>query len=337
MHTRLSRYVDGRNDPDQDITSGLSPYLHFGHLSATRSFTRDARARAGSATCHGAAAARAPAGGACRRPPTRSSTSSSRGASWASTCAPTGQTTTATSRSRRGRTRRWPRTPGTRGRTLYTHDEFEAAQRTTRSGTRRNANSSARGASTTTCGCCGARRSSSGRHRRGRAGDVMIELNNRYALDGRDPNSYSGIFWTSAATTAPGAPSGPIFGTVRYMSSENTARKMRVRLPRCTWSATLGQNCNGACHRYIPSAARIAIDVTRIAYVLRRAAVRFLPPIGSGTGHGLRRRADHRRHGRGDRTRHGRGTRRRHHRRRPHRERARARRRHARRRCAARR
>ena len=23
----------------------------------------------------------------------------------------------------------------------------------------------------------------------------MIELNNKYALDGRDPNSYSGIFW----------------------------------------------------------------------------------------------------------------------------------------------
>ena len=23
----------------------------------------------------------------------------------------------------------------------------------------------------------------------------MIELNNRYALDGRNPNSYSGIFW----------------------------------------------------------------------------------------------------------------------------------------------
>ena len=36
---------------------------------------------------------------------------------------------------------------------------------------------------------------------------TMIELNNRYALDGRDPNSYSGIFWISAATTGPGAPS----------------------------------------------------------------------------------------------------------------------------------
>jgi len=25
--------------------------------------------------------------------------------------------------------------------------------------------------------------------------DAMIELNDRYALDGRDPNSYSGILW----------------------------------------------------------------------------------------------------------------------------------------------
>ncbi len=25
---------------------------------------------------------------------------------------------------------------------------------------------------------------------------TMIELNDRYALDGRDPNSYDGIFWT---------------------------------------------------------------------------------------------------------------------------------------------
>jgi deoxyribodipyrimidine photo-lyase len=57
---------------------------------------------------------------------------------------------------------------------------------------------------------------------------VMIELNNKYALDGRDPNSYSGIFWTFGRYDRPWAPERPIFGTVRYMSSENTARKMPV-------------------------------------------------------------------------------------------------------------
>ena len=58
---------------------------------------------------------------------------------------------------------------------------------------------------------------------------VMIELNNKYALDGRDPNSYSGIFWTLGRYDRPWGPERPVFGTVRYMSSANTARKMRVK------------------------------------------------------------------------------------------------------------
>jgi deoxyribodipyrimidine photo-lyase len=57
---------------------------------------------------------------------------------------------------------------------------------------------------------------------------VMIELNNKYALDGRDPNSYSGIFWTLGRYDRPWF-ERPVFGTVRYMSSDNTARKMRVK------------------------------------------------------------------------------------------------------------
>jgi deoxyribodipyrimidine photo-lyase len=58
---------------------------------------------------------------------------------------------------------------------------------------------------------------------------VMIELNNRYALDGRDPNSYSGIFWCLGRYDRPWGPERPIFGTVRYMSSANTARKLHLK------------------------------------------------------------------------------------------------------------
>lgn len=58
---------------------------------------------------------------------------------------------------------------------------------------------------------------------------VMIELNNKYALDGRNPNSYSGIFWTLGRFDRPWAPERPVFGVVRFMSSANTARKVRVR------------------------------------------------------------------------------------------------------------
>jgi deoxyribodipyrimidine photo-lyase len=57
---------------------------------------------------------------------------------------------------------------------------------------------------------------------------IMIQLNNKYALDGRDPNSYSGIFWILGRYDRPWGPERPIFGTVRYMSSENTARKLDV-------------------------------------------------------------------------------------------------------------
>ena len=58
---------------------------------------------------------------------------------------------------------------------------------------------------------------------------IMIELNNKYALDGRDPNSYSGIFWCLGRFDRPWAPERPIFGSIRYMSSDNTAKKVRVK------------------------------------------------------------------------------------------------------------
>ncbi|MEO5822562.1 MAG: deoxyribodipyrimidine photolyase [Vicinamibacteraceae bacterium] len=59
--------------------------------------------------------------------------------------------------------------------------------------------------------------------------ETMIVLNNKYALDGRDPNSYSGIFWCLGRYDRPWGPEREIFGTVRYMSSENTARKLKVK------------------------------------------------------------------------------------------------------------
>ena len=57
----------------------------------------------------------------------------------------------------------------------------------------------------------------------------MITLNNRYALDGRDPNSYSGIAWCLGRFDRAWGPERPIFGKVRYMSSESALRKLRLR------------------------------------------------------------------------------------------------------------
>lgn len=58
--------------------------------------------------------------------------------------------------------------------------------------------------------------------------DIMIELNNKYALDGRDPNSYSGIFWCFGRYDR-GWTERDILGKVRYMSSDSTQRKLNLR------------------------------------------------------------------------------------------------------------
>ncbi|AMV73333.1 deoxyribodipyrimidine photo-lyase [Desulfuromonas sp. DDH964] len=57
---------------------------------------------------------------------------------------------------------------------------------------------------------------------------IMFQLNDRYALDGRDPNSASGIGWCLGRYDRPWGPERPIFGKIRYMSSANTARKFRL-------------------------------------------------------------------------------------------------------------
>lgn len=59
--------------------------------------------------------------------------------------------------------------------------------------------------------------------------DFMIELNNKYGLDGRDPNSYCGILWVLGRTDRAWGPKRPIFGSVRYMTSDSTRKKVRLR------------------------------------------------------------------------------------------------------------
>ena len=58
---------------------------------------------------------------------------------------------------------------------------------------------------------------------------ILEHLNNKYALDGRDPNSYTGILWCFGLFDRPWTPERSVFGKVRYMSSENTARKFPLR------------------------------------------------------------------------------------------------------------
>ncbi|MDP3499692.1 MAG: deoxyribodipyrimidine photolyase [Myxococcales bacterium] len=57
----------------------------------------------------------------------------------------------------------------------------------------------------------------------------MERLMNKYSLDGRDPCSYSGYLWVLGRYDRAWGPERPIFGSVRYMSSTNTAKKISVK------------------------------------------------------------------------------------------------------------
>jgi deoxyribodipyrimidine photo-lyase len=62
----------------------------------------------------------------------------------------------------------------------------------------------------------------------GTAAQLMIDLHGRYALDGRDPNTYTNILWCFGLHDRPWA-ERPIFGKMRYMSLEGMKRKTNTR------------------------------------------------------------------------------------------------------------
>ncbi len=61
-----------------------------------------------------------------------------------------------------------------------------------------------------------------------RALEIVLHLNNKYGLDGRDPNSYSGVFWVFGRYDRAWGPERPIFGKIRYMTCDSTRRKYKV-------------------------------------------------------------------------------------------------------------
>ncbi len=58
--------------------------------------------------------------------------------------------------------------------------------------------------------------------------DWMIALNDRWALDGRDPNSYTGIGWVMGKFDR-GWTERAVYGKVRCMTSASTARKFKTK------------------------------------------------------------------------------------------------------------
>jgi len=59
--------------------------------------------------------------------------------------------------------------------------------------------------------------------------DTALYLNNKYALDGRDPNSFSGVAWCFGKHDRPWK-ERPVFGKIRYMNSNGLKRKFNPDL-----------------------------------------------------------------------------------------------------------
>jgi deoxyribodipyrimidine photo-lyase len=60
--------------------------------------------------------------------------------------------------------------------------------------------------------------------------EIAVKLNDRYELDGRDPNGYAGIAWAIVGKhDRAWGPERPVYGKIRYMSYASTSRKFNSR------------------------------------------------------------------------------------------------------------
>jgi len=58
---------------------------------------------------------------------------------------------------------------------------------------------------------------------------VAIYLNDKYELDGRDPNGYSGIAWSIGGVHDRPWGTRPVFGMIRFMNYNGCLRKFNVK------------------------------------------------------------------------------------------------------------
>ncbi len=66
--------------------------------------------------------------------------------------------------------------------------------------------------------------------------EVAVRLNDRYELDGRDPNGYAGIAWAIGGKhDRAWGPERPVYGMIRYMSAAGAGRKFDRRAYLARW------------------------------------------------------------------------------------------------------
>jgi deoxyribodipyrimidine photo-lyase len=226
----IDRYLEDRDQPDLDGTSALSPWLHHGHLAAEEVVAGVLDREAWTPRRIAERASGARAGWWGLSPPAEAFldqviTWRELGFGWAafradhralSSLPAWAQATL----HRHAADRRQPRYTRRRLEQAGTHDPlWNAAQRQLlQEGTIHNRLRMLWG-----------KKILEWSRDAGEALDTLFALNDRWALDGRDPNSASGLLWCLGRHDRAWGPERPILGTVRYMSSENAARKHQVR------------------------------------------------------------------------------------------------------------
>ncbi len=58
---------------------------------------------------------------------------------------------------------------------------------------------------------------------------VLEHLNNKYAIDGRDPKTATRASCGASGCSTARGPERPVFGNIRFMSSDNTAKKFKLK------------------------------------------------------------------------------------------------------------
>lgn len=227
---KFAQYAEHRNEPERDVTSGFSPYLHFGHISVHEIFTELARREKWKAEKLAVC------------------TNGSREGWWNMSVAAEGFLDELITwreigynfASHQKDYDKYESLPAWAQETLkkhakderefvYSSEEFEIAKTSDALWNAAQRQLVREGRIHNHLRMLWGKKILEWSRTPQEAARIMIHLNNKYGVDGRNPNSYSGIFWVLGRYDRPWGPERPIFGTIRYMSSGNTAKKVAVR------------------------------------------------------------------------------------------------------------
>jgi deoxyribodipyrimidine photo-lyase len=208
--SKLDRYADDRNDPNRDGQSNLSPYLHFGQLSAQRValevLRADVRETSREAFLEELIVRRELSDNFCLYVPDYDKPNGF--PAWAQK--------TLAKHGKDGREH------------VYTLREFEAAQTHDDLWNAAQLDMVKRGKIHGYLRMYWAKKILEWSRSPASAMKIAIYLNDKYELDGRDPNGYAGIAWSIGGVHDRPWGERKVFGMVRYMSEKGCRSKFDV-------------------------------------------------------------------------------------------------------------